>query len=216
MRPRPSVLEQRRGGRCGLSLFEVIFSMALISITMLASLKASTALMIRQRDQVDRAEANAIAGQLMDEIAAMHIRDPQSPQWGPESGEIDGTRPLSRLRFDDVDDYVTSTFQSITDRRGQTIPGLDGWSWRCQVEPYERTDSSSAIAGNFRCPLRRVQIDILDADATPHRVSMWLADRNDGGPTVADGLFEVTVTRGGETRGGWVRRRNRASGNGGP
>ena len=87
---------------------------------------------------------------------------------------------------------------------------------RLSTRAYQRTDSSSATAGNFRLPLRLVRVDILDADATPHQTSMWLADRHDGGSTVADGLFEVTVTRGSESRSGWVRRRNRATGTGGP
>ncbi len=91
-----------RRPRAGLSQIEVVICTLLVGMMLVAAMNAVGAAIRGRVSTGDAARARELAVQLMAEILANDYIEPvDTPTFGRETGEFDGTR----ARWDDVDDY---------------------------------------------------------------------------------------------------------------
>src|SRR5690606_21222688 len=116
--------QNRRGSagapmRAGFTLIEAVASMAIVTIAGSALLLGIASTLDTMDAIVEQAQADGLARQLMEEIAARRYAEPgagpHQPTLGPESGEVVGA---SRLYFDDIDDYHGLDVSPPRDRWG--------------------------------------------------------------------------------------------------
>lgn len=120
-----------RGARA-FSLVEAVISTVIVATMFAAALSAGGVAARDRRIQAEQRTGAALANLLMSEILAQRYADPAGGTvLGLESGEPAETR----AKWDDVDDYNGLT-DTIRDRDGNAVEGMDGWKWSAKVEYF--------------------------------------------------------------------------------
>lgn len=111
--------------RRGTSLIEVVISMIVISVMLVAALRTVGATARTESRVVEEAAGRELVEGLLAEIRAVAYEDPDgSPVFGPEPDEA----PDDRALWDDVDDFHGWKASPPVDRGGVAISGAGDWS----------------------------------------------------------------------------------------
>jgi prepilin-type N-terminal cleavage/methylation domain-containing protein len=117
--------------RRGFSLIEATMAMLLVAVLLVAALSTLSASTTTSRIGAERATGLLLAQDLMAEIVgAAYVEPEDTPSFGPEGAEDDGTRSA----FDDVDDYHNWDASPPERRDGTPIPDRTTWRRTVQVE----------------------------------------------------------------------------------
>lgn len=128
-----------RRARCGFTLIEAMMSMVIVSILLVAAMRATGASGITQFKTAQQMTGRLLADGLINEILSLDYVDPGSATFGPEGGEIRGV-------FDDVDDFAGWTESPPQQRDGSTMPNLAGWKRQVNVDRVVATNLSQVSA----------------------------------------------------------------------
>lgn len=141
----------------GLSLVEVVISIAIVGGLLAASLSGVGALARARAISDERDTAALLAQELLAEVSARRYEDPDSAArvFGPEPGEATGT---DRMLFDDVDDYEGLVESTVVRRSGGDAVHA-GWSRRVEVR-WAPTYSPDADSG-AETGLKRITVTVL-------------------------------------------------------
>ena len=125
-----------------LSMIEVVVSIAIVGVMMVAALNAVGASRLGQQKTGDRGKGALLARQLMSEILRQHYVEPDdTPGFGRESSESGG----DRAAYDDVDDYDAWTASPPENKDGSVIPDLNGWQRSVEVDWVSPDDLNTPI-----------------------------------------------------------------------
>ncbi len=139
-----SLSRKMRNGRRerALSMIEVVVSIAIVGVMMVAALNTVGASKLAQQKIGDRGKGALLAQQLMSEILRQHYVEPvDAPGFGRESPESGG----DRADYDDVDDYEGWTSSPPEDKDGTEIPDLNGWQRSVEVDWVSLDDLNTPI-----------------------------------------------------------------------
>lgn len=179
--------------RAGLSLIEVVVSIALVSVLGLTTIDAATALARRQNETNDRLVAHQISTMMMDEITAQSFEDPDQPIFGTETGES------ARADFDDVDDYHGWSQTSPTDRAGYAIDGSTGWNLRVAIDPIEIDGTGVWQVVADPSNLKRIAVTVVSTEGQSFTQQRLVGRIGDSvADTSRSWMGEITVTRNGQ------------------
>jgi len=147
-----SVADLRRSAsRGGLTLVEVLFSIAVMSTMLLAALGSIGAAARTQRLQQEGVQGLALARQLMSEIVQTRYKDLVNPVFGVEAGE-------TRSTYDDVDDYQGLNEPSATYASGAAVAGGSGWARKVEVAWVAASDPTQLSASDKG--LKRITVTV--------------------------------------------------------
>ena len=134
--------------RRGISLLEVVVSLLITSVLITAATRTLTAAKRRETDTLDRMSEYYLANELLNEILLQAFSDPDQVQsFGPETGEVNGTR----LLFDDVDDYHGLNETPPKARNGASLTQFNSItrqvqvSWVASTSPHAPATSGSGL-----------------------------------------------------------------------
>jgi MSHA pilin protein MshD len=119
----------------GFTLIELIVAMVVISVALVGVMSVINYTTLHSADPVLRHQAIAIAEAYMEEITLKNYTDPDA------DGEV------SRLLFDDVDDYDGLADSGAVDQNGNVISGLANYSVNVRVVPQNYGPSGAEVSG---------------------------------------------------------------------
>ena len=141
--------------RRGVTLVEVVMSTMIVSILMVATLKALGAATSSSKSAGNRAVAIGLADDLMTEILKAKYVDPgSSPVFGLETGEGSTTRAA----FNDVDDYNGWTEQPPQAKDGTVMANRSDWQRRVTVDWVTVIDPSKT--SSTETGVKRIRVDV--------------------------------------------------------
>jgi MSHA pilin protein MshD len=155
-----SITATIRGGAArqpnrGLTLVEVVVSMMIVGVLMVAELNALGSAMSSSESAGNRAVALGLADDLMAEIVKAKYVDPgSSPTFGPETGES-GT---SRAAFNDVDDYDGWSEQPPQAKDGTAMTDRSDWRRRVTVDWVTASDPTTTSTSETG--VKRIRVDV--------------------------------------------------------
>jgi hypothetical protein len=114
-----------------LTLVEATMAMLLVSLLLVAAMRATAGSGLAQYKTAERSTARLLADGLISEITALSYEDPDStPAFGFESGESS----TSKSAWDDVDDFHGWVESPPQFRAGTAMSGLSEWERSVTVE----------------------------------------------------------------------------------
>jgi hypothetical protein len=122
-----------RVGR-GLTLVEGAVSIVLVGVLLVAALQTVGMARKGQRLMSDRARAQQLALDLMNEILTRAYETPPAPGLAKMLGLEAGKSNANRSQFTDVDDYNGWTESPPRDRSGNALAGTTGWTRSVTVQ----------------------------------------------------------------------------------
>src|SRR4051812_20926578 len=125
-----SAIQHRRRNRAGLTLVEAVMSCLVVSILLVAALRAAGAASVYQFKTADRARARFLAGQIITDILSLNYQNPTSPVFGRETGEV----ATSKTNYNDVDDFNGWSESPPQERDGTAMSELGAWQRSVVVE----------------------------------------------------------------------------------
>ncbi|MBU0617196.1 MAG: type II secretion system GspH family protein [Planctomycetes bacterium] len=133
--------------RRGLTLVEMVISMVLVSVMLVAALHTVGASQLGQRKVHSRREGHLLAQDLVSEILWQEYADPVEglDSFGLSAAEA---ATANRSLFDDVDDYDGWSASPPQDKTGTEYPNLDGWQRSVAVAWTDPTDFSLDVGDN--------------------------------------------------------------------
>lgn len=127
----------------GFTLVESVMSMLIVSILLVAAVRATGASGLVQYKTAEKTAARLLADGLMSDITALPYEDPiVTPLFGVEAGETS----TSKANYDDIDDFNGWTESPPQDKDGNTIPNFSTWSRSVVVERVNSA-TPSTVAG---------------------------------------------------------------------
>jgi MSHA pilin protein MshD len=115
----------------GLTLVEATMAMLLVSILLVAAMRATASSGLIQSKSSRGSTARLLADGMIAEVTALSYEDPDStPVFGREGGES----TMSKATWDDVDDYDGWTESPPQLRDGTPITELAGWERSVTVQ----------------------------------------------------------------------------------
>ncbi|MEK6674330.1 MAG: LamG-like jellyroll fold domain-containing protein [Planctomycetota bacterium] len=167
-RPRPS---RKRA----LTLVEMVISMVIVSVMLVAALNTVGASKLGQNNTHDHQQANLLAHALMAEILNQPYADSSilnkiklkilvagvtvDEPLGPEVGEnVSGYRDA----FDDVDDYNGLSESPPREKNGTALPGLTGWRRNVTVVYTKNSDPNLSVFADEGS--KRITVQVLHND----------------------------------------------------
>jgi len=131
-----------------LSLAETLISVVVVAVMLPAVLSTIGAAKVGQAQTVNRQLGRLLAQSLMTEVLLQDYAEPtDSAVFGKEGGES----ALSRIDFDDVDDYHQWSASPPQSKDGTVIPERTGWGRRVVVDyvlvsdPQQSTVSDTGV-----------------------------------------------------------------------
>jgi MSHA pilin protein MshD len=173
--------------RSGFTLVEVMTAMTIMAIAGSALLLGLGSNAATARDSLERAIAEGMALQLLDEILGMRYCEAGSSAYDVNPGPgADEVAAGARKIFDDVDDYNGLRTTPATDRYGITLGNDDGkggtrhanfqvpsgyftgWKQWVDVQYVSETNFATPLSGSSTSNYRRVRVQITvdQADGT--------------------------------------------------
>lgn len=135
-------IQLRARPRRGLTLVEAVMACLVVSILLVAALRAAGTASIYQYKTADRARARSLAGQLLTDILSLSYEDPSAPVFGLESGESSN----SKINYEDVDDFNGWTESPPQDRDGVAMDELSNWQRSVSVAWVSNTTPTTVSA----------------------------------------------------------------------
>jgi hypothetical protein len=128
--------------RKGLSYLETIVATGIIGLVVVAAGRALAVVARGQLAARDHQSAQILAEELLAEIETTSFADlNQSPVFGPESGEVTGTR----AQFDDVDDYRGWTESPPQAKDGTVLKDYRDFSRSVTVQNVDPADLTRVV-----------------------------------------------------------------------
>jgi type II secretory pathway pseudopilin PulG len=153
--------QKPRRSKHGLTLVEAVMSCLVVSLLLVAALRAASAASLYQYKTADRARARFLAGQLMTDIMSLSYEDPLvTPLFGLEAGELS----TSKGTFDDVDDFNGWTESPPQDRDGNAASELTGWQRSVAVAWVSSANLSTVSA--TETGVKRVTVTVKKGNQT--------------------------------------------------
>jgi MSHA pilin protein MshD len=145
--------------RKGLTLVEAMIAMVLVSVMLVAAMRAVGGAGLNQAKTAERVTAAALADGLMAEILSKSYADPnQTPGFGPESGET------TRSQYDDVDDYNGyAETSSPKDSAGVTVAGS---TWARSVVVDRVVAATPSTVSSTETGVKRITIKVTNRGRT--------------------------------------------------
>jgi hypothetical protein len=163
-------------------MIEAVLSLILISGLLVVSLNTVGASTIGQSKVGDRARAQLLALDLMNEILEQEYQDPtETPVFGLEPLDIGA----GRTGFDDVDDYRNYSASPPVHRDGTAIAGLTGWTEQVAVSRVLATSPSTTQPAGVETGVKRITVSIKKGNATLASMVALRAQTNPVSPTGA-------------------------------
>ena len=126
--------------RRGFTMAEAAVAMVIVSVLLVAALRATSASALTQYKTAEKATGLALAQGLMSDIIALPYQEPSgTPNFGLETGES----ATNRANYDDVDDYNGWNQSPPQDKSGTVIPGLTGWTQIVAVAWVQWSDTTA-------------------------------------------------------------------------
>ena len=123
--------------RCGFTYSEVMVSVVIISVLLIAGVRLFGGLGRGMQSNLDTDAAETLTLEMIHEIMDKHYSEPvDAAVFGRESGEGAG----SRLTYDDVDDFNGWSMSPPIDRTGDSRSRYDGLTRSVAVEYVESDD----------------------------------------------------------------------------
>jgi hypothetical protein len=141
--------------RRGVTMMEVALGTLLVGGVLAATLNVVGPTVRSTKVAGDELLASALAGDLIDEIAAAAYEEPGA---GGSIGREDGENNGLRDRFDDVDDYH-GWAGAPTTIAGDPVPGL-GAGWLCSVEVVWVTPGDPGVGSAAETGVKRVRVRV--------------------------------------------------------
>lgn len=134
--------------RRGISLVEVTVSMVIVSILSMGVIQMLGIAAQTRALSSDRIRGQQLANQLLAEIQSVHWADPVAglTSFGVRSDEYDG---VTRLAYNDIDDYHGWEQDPPRDRDGTPLSGFENWQRSVQVTYATVSGSAVATSGTF-------------------------------------------------------------------
>ena len=137
--------EERSRTARAFTLVEATVSVFIVGVMVVAALSTVGATRLGEYKLGERCRALPLAQDLLAEILQQSYEDPDgSPVFGTEPGE--GT--VSRIDFDDVDDYHNWSAAPPQNKNGADISDLSGWRRSVQVGWVDPTDLSQTVGSD--------------------------------------------------------------------
>jgi len=136
---------RRRGLTCdakAFTLVEVLLAILVMGTGLVASMRALAVILKASEASRNALVAQQLAVGLLVEIALLPYEDPVSPTFGPEGGEVTGTRS----QFDDIDDYDGWTASPPQKKDGTAEPGASGYTRSVLVVNVDMQDLTKVVA----------------------------------------------------------------------
>ena len=147
--------------RPGLTLAEVAISTLLVGLVMVTSLRSVEMSLRTWETTAQTSDGHGLARQLLGEIEGQAYEDVTAPgTFGLESGET--SSPVSRLLFDDLDDFNGWTASPPQDAGGAAIPGYAGWTRRALVQKIDASTYSVLSDTAADTGLRKITVSVTD------------------------------------------------------
>jgi len=141
--------------RRGFTMAEAAVAMVIVSVLLVAALRAVSASALTQYKAAERATGLALARGLMAEIVALYYQEPSgTPAFGRETGET----ATNRSNYDDVDDYNGWNQSPPQDKGGAVIPGLTGWTQIVSVAWVQWNDTT--VTSSTETGVKRITVTI--------------------------------------------------------
>lgn len=149
--PKPSVKR-----RPALSLIEVIVSMILVGLLLVAAMRSVGGVFRTWSISQNLHGGTGLAQQLMTEILQQGYSDPDgSASWGPEAPESSAVRSA----WDDIDDY--DGWSSVPQSKdGTSLPGYEGWTRAVSVAYAGLADPTQLSLSDEG--LKRITVTVTD------------------------------------------------------
>lgn len=119
----------------GFTLIELIISMVILSVALVGVLSVINYSTSHSADPVLRHQAISIAEAYMEEITLKNYSD------------LDADGEVSRVLFDDVDDYAGLSDIGAHDQNGNAISGLENYNVDVSVLPQNYGPAGSEVPG---------------------------------------------------------------------
>lgn len=130
---------RKRPQRPGFTLVEVMVSMLITSVMLVAALSTVGGSRLSQVKTSQTSRGQALAESLMVEILRQDYLDRDgAPVFGLETGEAGATR----TDFDDIDDYHGWSSNPPTSKDGMSISAMEGWQRNATVAWVDPMDPS--------------------------------------------------------------------------
>ncbi len=126
-----------------LSMIEVVVSITIVGVMMVAALNTVGASKLGQQKTGHRGKGALLAQQLMSEILQNAYADPEQPDSGIQIDSNENSD--SRTDYDDVDDYDAWTASPPEYKDGTVIPDLNGWQRSVEVDWVSPNDLNTPI-----------------------------------------------------------------------
>ncbi|WP_428937603.1 type IV pilus modification PilV family protein [Fontivita pretiosa] len=138
------------------TLVEAIMSMLVVSVLLVAAMRATTASALMQYKNSERALGGVLADSLINEVLVLSYTDPTSPSgFGLEAGES----TTSKVGWDDVDDFAGWSESPPQDRNGTPMAGLSGWRRTVSVQRVLANDPSQPAGSETG--VKRITVTVL-------------------------------------------------------
>lgn len=163
----------------GFTLIEIVISMAIISVMLVAVLGTVGASQAMQFNAAQQSDALLLAEDLMAEVLRMPYEDPdQTPVFGLEGAEDTGDRSM----FDDFDDYDGWSGNSPEYQDGTTIEWATAYERQVSVWWVEAADLNAVSADESGIKGVRVRVKYGDQTVATLFAGRSMSAAAAGGP----------------------------------
>ena len=170
-------------------MVEVVVSSLLVGTVVVGALSMLGSSVHTQTVATELVDGPALADSLLAEIMSMPYEDPEDG--GLANGINTGESNVSRLSFDDVDDYDGWSPTDVQDRLGNVMSEYTGWTRSATVVWADR------LTGNTWLPndtgLKRIEVTVVAPDGTVTKRFGFRA--RDGSLEQAPAIDKTVVTQ---------------------
>jgi prepilin-type N-terminal cleavage/methylation domain-containing protein len=185
-----SLNHSRPNTRRGMTMVEVTISSVIVAVLFVAALRTVAAARQGQKILSDRARAEQLAVDLVNEILAQSYMTTDAVDvFGLEPGKSGA----NRSQFTDVDDYNNWSESPLQDRNGNALSGTTGWTRSASVAWADATTWAPTAQANTGLKLITVTVSRKGAKLTTlkaYRSVAWV----DTIPTPTDATSNHTPT----------------------
>jgi type II secretory pathway pseudopilin PulG len=178
-------VQLRQDRRHGISLVEVVISTLIVGFVLVAALNTTGSVIRSQRMNAERIDSNPLAAQLLSEVVANYYTDPEEPA-GPIGLET-GESAITRVGFDDIDDYHGWTATPPESNDGTVISGYTGWTRTVTVNHADPTTGQTV---GLESGIKRIQVQVTAPDGV---VTSLVCLRSESGGIEQPPAMDTTV-----------------------
>jgi type II secretory pathway pseudopilin PulG len=144
-----------RNRRRGFTIVEATLSTLIMGITLAAALQTAATSSVTQYKASERATSQFLANSFLNDILSLSYEETGVALFGVEAGETS----LSKVNYDDVDDFHGWSESPPQDRTGVVIAGMTGW--RRTVAVQWVTPANTNVVSASETGLKKITVTIL-------------------------------------------------------